>query len=105
MEDFVEIHDEVEIEDDLLEGIGPQIELDLGTGSNLVREFGNESFPVCEDYPGDSFEKVGEIDLDEGAQTPIEPVFSTSSVGNLTGEEPRKKRIKTTAGRLDLPLV
>jgi len=85
VEDFVEIHDEVEIEDDLPKGIGPQIELDLGTVSNPVREFGNESFPVCEDYPGDSFEKVGKIALDEGAQTPLEPVSLTPSAGTLTG--------------------
>jgi len=68
----------------LPEGIGPQIELDLGTGSNPVREFGNELFPVCEGYPGDAFEKVGEIDLDEGAKTPREPVSSTPSAGALT---------------------
>ena len=31
---------------------------------------GSESLPVFEDYPGDTFEKVGEIDLDEGPQAP-----------------------------------
>ena len=67
-EDFMKIHGEVEIKDDLPKDIGPQIELELGTGSNLVREFGNESLPICEDYPGNSFEKVGEMDWDEGAK-------------------------------------
>jgi len=57
------------------------------------------------DHPGDSFEKVGDIDLTEEEQTPTEPVSSTPSTGNLTGEEPRKKRVKTTAGRFDLPFV
>jgi len=62
-------------------------------------------FPEIEDHPGDSFEKVGDIDLTEGERTPTESVPSTPTIGNLTGEEPRKKRVKTTAGRFDLPLV
>jgi len=57
------------------------------------------------DHPGDSFEKVVNIDLTEKEQTPTESVSSTPSTGNLTGEEPRKKRVKTTAGRFDLPFV
>jgi len=45
------------------------------------------------------------IDLNEEEQTPTEPVLSTPTIRNLTGEEARKKRIKTTVGRLDLPLI
>jgi len=101
----VEIYDEIEIEDDQAEGIGPQIELDLETGPDPVRVLRDELFPEIEDYPGDSFEKVGEIDLNEGKQTPTEPIPSIPTTGTLTREVPRKKRIKTTAGRTDLPLV
>ena len=57
------------------------------------------------DQPGDTFEKVGDIDLIKEEQTPTEPVSSTPSTENLTGEEPRKKRVKTIAGRFDLLLV
>jgi len=80
----------------------------LGTGSEPVRDFGevsSESLPVFEDYPGDSFEKVGEIDLDEGPQTPSELVPPIPTGETLIGEGTRKKRIKTTAGRTDLPFA
>jgi len=103
--EFVKIHEEIEVEDDQGECFGPKIELDLGTGSDPVRDFGDELFHEIADHSGDSFEKVGDIDLTKEEQTPTEPVSSTSSTGNLTGEEPRKKRVKTTAGRFDLPLV
>jgi len=105
VDEFVEVHDEIEIEDDQADGFGPQIELNLGTGSNPVRDFGDELVLEIEDHLADSFEKVGDIDLTEGEQTPTEPVPSIPTNGNLTGEEPRKKRVKTTAGRFDLPLV
>ena len=49
--------------------------------------------------------KVGDIDLSEEEQTPTEPVSSNPFTGNLAGEELRKKQVKTTAGRFDLPLV
>jgi len=35
-DDFVEIHEEIEVKDDQGEGFGPQIELNLGTGSDPV---------------------------------------------------------------------
>ena len=76
VDEFVEVHDEVEIEDDQDEGFGPQIELDLGIGSDPVLDFGDELFPEIEDHPGDSFEKVRDSDLDEGEQTPTKPVPS-----------------------------
>jgi len=54
---------------------------------------------------GDSFEKVGEINLEEDPQTPTEPVPSVPSDETLTSAELRKKRLKTLAGRTDLPWV
>ena len=87
----MEIHDEVEIEDDQAEVFGPQIELDLGTGSNPVHDLEDEMFLIIEERPGDSFKKVGYIDLIEEEQRFTELVSSTPSAGNLTGEEPRKK--------------
>ena len=67
-EGSVKVCEVVEIEDDISEeGFGPRIDLDLGIGSEPVRDFGkttSEPLPVFEDYPGDTFEKVGEIDLD-----------------------------------------
>ena len=79
----------------------PKINLDLGTGSEPVLDFGYvsfESLPVFEDYPGDTFEKVGEIEIDEGLKTPSEPIPNAPTTETLTREGMRKKRIKTTAG-------
>jgi len=104
-DEFVKIYEEIEVDDDQGEGIGPQIELNLGTGSDPVRDFEDELFLEIEEYQGDVFEKVGEINLSEGEQTPIEPISSTPPTETLTREQPKKKRIKTTAGRFDLPLV
>jgi len=81
-----------------------KMELNLGTGAEPVNEIGG-SGSVFEDYPGDSFEKVGEIDLEEGPQTPTEPVPSISSDETLTREGQQKKRVKTLTGRTDLPWV
>ena len=58
-----------------------------------------------EDYSGDTFVKVGEIEIDEGLKTPNEAVPNAPTSETLTREELRKKRIKTTAGRIDLPFV
>jgi len=45
VDEFVEIHDEIEIEDNQAEGIGPQIELDLGDqGLTLFVSFGMSCF-------------------------------------------------------------
>jgi len=104
-DEFVEIHEEIEVEDEQCEVFGPQIELDLGTGLDPVRDFGEEMIHEIADHPGDTFEKVGDIELTEEVQTPTELVSSTPSTENLTGEEPRKKRVKTIAGRFDLLLV
>jgi len=141
LEEFVEICDE--FEEDQLEVFGPQIELELGTGS-LFHDLGEPSIEIvegvhevveirdtseerkcdiemttgdtpvhrvevgdslCKDYPGDVFEKVGEINLEETPQTPSEPVLFVPSDGTLTSAEPRRKRVKTLAGRMDLSWV
>ena len=109
IEGFTEVCKVVEDEDDVSkEDLVTKIDLDLGIGSKPVLNLGDvssESLPVFEDYPGDIFEKVGEIDIDEGIQTPSESVPLALTGETLTGEGMRKKRIKTTAGRTDLPLV
>jgi len=49
--------------------LGKRLDLNLGTGVESIHDFGDvgfESLPMFEDYPSDTFEKVGEIDLDEG---------------------------------------
>ena len=55
-EGFVEVCKVVEVEDDVSEeGFGPKINLDLETGSEPVRDFGevsSKTVPVSEDYPG-----------------------------------------------------
>jgi len=108
-EGFTEVCEVVEVEDDVSEEDSvPKIDLDLGTGSEPVLDFGDvssESLPVFEDYRGNTVEKVGEIDIDEGLQTPSEPFSHAPTGETLTGEEMTKKRIKITAGGTDLPLV
>jgi len=43
-----------------------KIKMDLGTGDVPVHEVGGGGGgSIFEDYPGDSFEKVGEINLEE----------------------------------------
>jgi len=77
-------------------------DVELGTGDTLVhRVVAGDSFP--EDYPGDDFAKVGEINLEETLQTPSEPVLTVPSEETPSSIEPRRKRIKTSAGRTDLP--
>jgi len=96
------VHDVVEVgHDTSKEG---KIDLDLGTRYAPIHEFGG-SGSVFEDYPRVPFEKVGEIYLEEEPQTPSKPVPSISSDVTPTREEPWKKRVKTLAGRTDLPWV
>jgi len=94
-EGFTEVCEVLEVEDDVSEdNLEPKIDLDLGTRSEPVLDFGDassESLSVFEDYPGDTFEKVGEIDNDEGLQTPNEPVPHAPTGETLTGEGTRKK--------------
>jgi len=78
--------------------------VEMGTGDSPVRRAeGGDS--IFEDYPGDAFKKVREIDLEQTPQTPSEPVLTVSSGETPTTGEPRRKRIKTLAGRTDLPCV
>jgi len=96
------MHDVVEVGDDTSED--GKIELDLGIGDVPVHEIGSGG-PVFEDYPGNSFEKVGEFNLEEDPKTPSEPIPSISSVETLTRDEARKKRVKTLVGDTNLPWV
>ena len=99
---FGKIHEILEIGEETLEE--GKIELDLGTGDVHVHGVGGGD-PILEDYPRDSFEKVGEVNLEEDPQTPTEPVLLIPSEETLTNAEPRRKRVKTLAGRTDLPWV
>jgi len=139
LDEYIEIYDEVKEEQP--EVCGPQIELDLGTGSSIhdlgeppieaveevheVVDIGDTSeegecdvemrtadMPVprveagdsfFEDYLGDAFEKVGEINLEETPHASSEPVFTVPSGETSTTGEPRRKRTKTLAGRTNLP--
>jgi len=92
----------VEIED---EPLGEEkFDEEKGIRDTPIRRVG-EGDSIHEDYSGDLFEKVGEINLEETSQTPSEPVLSIPSDETPTTTEPRKKRIKTLAGRTDLPWV
>ena len=73
------------------------------TGAMPVRETGEGDLHF-EDYPGDDFEKVGEFTHEETSQTPPAPI-QEQPAGTPSSTEPGKKRIKTLAGRTDLPWV
>jgi len=73
------------------------------TGAVHIQETGEGDLHF-EDYPGDDFEKVGEFTPEETSQTPPAPV-QEQPTGSPSSTEPRKKRIKTLAGRTDLPWV
>jgi len=73
------------------------------TGAMPVRKTGEGDLHF-EDYPGDDFEKVGEFTPEETSQTPPIPVLEQPAETPFNAE-PRKKRIKTLAGRTDLSLV
>jgi len=76
----------------------------LGTGDLPVREVG-EGDLFFEDYLGDDFEKVGEYTQEETSQTPLNPAPEHPTEPVPSSTKPRKKRIKTLAGRTDLPWV
>jgi len=100
VEVFGEVHEVVKIGDDISEE--GKIHMELGTGHMPVHGVGGGD-SIFEDYPGDSFEKVGEINLEEDPQTPVELVPSVPSDETLTSAELRKKRVKTLAWHTDLP--
>jgi len=66
---------------------------DLGSGEGDL-PFG--------DFPGDDVDKVGDFTTEESTQTPPAP-GTKQPAETPSGEEPRKKRVKTLAGRTDLP--
>jgi len=73
----------------------------LGAGDLPVGEVGEDDL-FFEDYPGDDFEKVGEYTQEETSQTPLHPAPEHLTEPAPSSTEPRKKRIKTLAGRTDL---
>ena len=79
-------------------------DIGMRTGETPVlrAEAGDSCF---EDYPGDDFEKVREITPEETPQSPSDPVPEIRTEETSSSAEPRRKRIKTLAGRTDLPWV
>jgi len=77
-------------------------DVEMGTGDTPVHRV-KAGDSLLEDYPGDVFEKVGEINLEKIPQTPSNPVLTVPSGETPTIGKPRRKRIKTLAGRTDLP--
>ena len=53
----------------------------------------------------DSFDRVADFEVDEEVEIPILAVQPTTRKVPQTGDGQKKKRIKTPAGRTDLPLV
>jgi len=94
--DVVKIRDEPSVE-------GKAVE-ELGTGDSPIHGM-KAGYSCFEDYPGDTFEKVGEITPAETPQIPSEPAPAVPSEETPSSTEPRRKRIKTFAGRTDLPWV
>jgi len=70
----------------------------------LVHEV-EESDLFFKDYPGDDFEKVEEYTQEETSQTPLTPAPDHPTEPASSSTELRKNRIKTLAGRTDLPWI
>jgi len=79
-------------------------DVEMGTGDMPVREL-EMGDSHNEDFQGDDFEKVGEFMPEETPRTPADPTPEISSKQTPSIAEPRRKRIKTLAGRTDLPWV
>jgi len=79
-------------------------DVETETGDMPVREIevGDSHY---EDFQGDDFEKVGEFAPEETPQTPADHAPEISSEQTPSSAEPQRKRIKTLAGRTDLPWV
>jgi len=69
-----------------------------------VHDLGVRDSPF-EDFPGDDFEKVGQFIPEKTPQTPADPAPAIPSEETPSSAEPRRKRLKTPAGRMDLPWV
>jgi len=81
-----------------------KFDVEMRTGDTPVHWVGDGD-SIREDYSGDSFEEVGEIHPEEVPQAPSKPVLTIPSDETPTTAEPRKKRIKTLAGRTDPPWI
>jgi len=103
--DLMEVEQGVRTRDELVHEVG-----ELRTGKKPVPadvpvheiEVGDSHY---EDFQADDFEKVGEFVPEETPQTPADPAPEISSEQTPSSAEPRRKRIKTLAGRTDLPWV
>jgi len=109
---FTDVFEVLEVVDDVSEeGSVPENILGLGdfeTGPEPIPNFSEiriESPLVFEDKLDDPFDKVADINVNEEPETPHETIQSTPVDKPQTGEGLRRKRIKTPAGRIDLPPV
>jgi len=75
---------------EVLEGVDP----DLGSGEDDLRE---------EDFPEDIFEKVGDLSPEQSHGPPVQG--QEQAARTPLDSVPRRKRMKTLAGRTDLPWV
>jgi len=78
--------------------------VEMGTGDVPVHDMGEGDFHF-ENFSGDDFEKAGEFTPEETPQTPADPAPAIPSEETPSSAELRRKRIKTLAGRTDLPWV
>jgi len=76
----------------------------METGDIPVREVGEGDLHF-NDYPRDNFEKVGEYTHEEPSQSPSTPAPEHPAEETPSSAEPRRKRIKTPAGRTELSWV
>ena len=70
-----------------------------------VGEAGSKPPPMFEENVDDSFDRVADFEKDEEAEILILAFQPTTLKVPQRGEGQKKKRIKTPAGRIDLPLV
>jgi len=83
-------------------------QIEFGTRSEPVPEIGETRIEpplVFEENVDDSFDRVPDFDKDEEAEILILAFQPTTLKVPQRGEGQKKKRIKTPAGRIDLPLV
>ena len=79
-------------------------DVEMGTGVVPVHDMGVGDSHF-EDYPGDDFEKVGEFTSEETSQSSSAPAPEILAEETPASSEPRRKRFKTLARRMDLPWV
>jgi len=89
---------------DVRTGAEPILEKAVGAVETVPIPATGEGDLRFEDFPGDEFEKVGEFTPEESSQRTPAPALKHPAK-TPSGDEPRKKRIKTLAGRTDLPWV